>query len=49
MPAMAHPLVDQLKFTRGEWLRALHGVPEADGVTRLQPMNSISWIVFHLA
>jgi hypothetical protein len=49
MPAMAHPLVDQLRFTRGEWLRALAGVPEQDGVTRLQPMNSIGWIVFHLA
>jgi len=23
MAAMAHPLVDQLRFTRGEWLRAL--------------------------
>ena len=32
---MAHPLVDQLRFTRGEWLRALDGVPEADGVRRL--------------
>lgn len=49
MPVMAHPLVDQLRFTRGEWLRALAGTPEADGVTRLQPMNSIGWIVFHLA
>ncbi len=49
MPAVAHPLVDQLRFTRSEWLRALDGVSEADGVTRLQPMNSISWIVSHLA
>jgi uncharacterized damage-inducible protein DinB len=46
---MAHPLVDQLRFTRSEWLRALDGVPETDGIIRLQPMNSISWIVFHLA
>ena len=46
---MAHPLVDQLRFTRSEWLRALDGVPEADGEIRLQPMNSIGWIVFHLA
>ena len=46
---MAHPLVDQLRFTRSEWLRALAGVPEADGIVRLGPMNSISWIVFHLA
>ena len=46
---MAHPLVEQLRFTRSEWLRALDGVPQADGVIRVQPMNSISWIVFHLA
>ena len=49
MPAMAHPLVDQLRFTRSEWLRALDGIPEADAEIRLQPMNSIGWIVFHLA
>lgn len=46
---MAHPLVDQLRFTRNEWLRALDRVPEADGRRRLEPMNSISWIVGHLA
>jgi DinB superfamily len=49
MRPMAHPLVDQLRFTRSEWLRALDGIPEADGVVRLQPMNSISWMVYHLA
>jgi DinB superfamily len=47
--AMAHPLVDQLRFTRTEWLRALRGVPEEDGLRRLEPMNSIGWIVAHLA
>ena len=47
--AVAHPLVDQLRFTRAEWLRALDGVPESDGIKRLQPMNSIGWIVSHLA
>jgi hypothetical protein len=46
---VAHPLVEQLRFTRGEWLRALKGVPAADGIRRLEPMNSISWIVGHLA
>jgi hypothetical protein len=46
---MAHPLVDQLHFTRGEWLRALDRVPEADALKRLEPMNSIGWIVSHLA
>jgi len=46
---VAHPLVDQLRFTRSEWLRALDGIPEADGIKRLEPMNSIGWIVSHLA
>jgi hypothetical protein len=46
---MAHPLVEQLRFTRSEWRRALRGVPEADGARRLGPMNSISWIVAHMA
>ena len=49
MPPMAHPLVDQLRFTRSEWQRALDVVPDADGLKRLQPMNSIGWIVAHLA
>jgi hypothetical protein len=49
MRAMAHPLVDQLRFTRAEWLRALRGVPEEGGFRRLEPMNSIGWIVGHLA
>jgi hypothetical protein len=47
--SVAHPLVDQLRFTRREWLRALDGVPEHDGAKRVQPMNSIGWIVSHLA
>lgn len=46
---MRHPLLDQLQFTRNEWLRALDGVAEEDGAKRLPPMNSISWIVGHLA
>ena len=46
---MTHPLVDQLRFTRSEWLRALRGFPDADGQKRLAPMNSVGWIVAHLA
>lgn len=46
---MAHPVVDQLRFARAEWRRGLRGVPEADGARRLEPMNSISWIVAHMA
>jgi hypothetical protein len=46
---VAHPKVDQLRFTRAEWRRALRGTPEADGIKRIGPMNSIGWIVGHLA
>ena len=49
MTLVAHPLVEQLRFTRGEWRRALRGVSEEDGLRRLEPMNSIGWIVGHLA
>jgi hypothetical protein len=46
---VTHPLVEQLRFARSEWRRGLRGVPEADGSRRLEPMNSISWIVAHMA
>jgi hypothetical protein len=46
---VTHPLVDQVKFTRAEWLRALRGVSEEDGAKRIEPINSIGWIVGHLA
>jgi hypothetical protein len=44
-----HPLVEQLRFTRSEWLRGLRGVTEDVATRHLGPMNSISWIVGHLA
>lgn len=46
---MSHPLVDQLRFARSEFARCLEGVTEAEGRQRLDPMNSISWMVGHLA
>jgi hypothetical protein len=46
--AVTHPLVEQLRFTRAEWRRALRGVPEEDGFRRFGPVNSIGWIVAHL-
>jgi len=46
---MAHPIVDQLRFTRSEWLRGLRGVSEEDAKRHLGQMNSIGWIVGHLA
>jgi hypothetical protein len=44
-----HPLVDQLRFTRSEWLRGLKGVNEDAGARHFGQMNSIGWIVGHLA
>lgn len=46
---MAHPRIDQLRFARAEWLRGLEGLSEADAAVRLEPMNSISWMVGHMA
>jgi hypothetical protein len=42
-------MVDQLRFTRSEFLRAIKGVGEEDACKRLLPMNCISWNVGHLA
>lgn len=46
---MSHPLVDQLRFTRGEFLRAVKGVSNEDARKRFLPMNCLSWNVGHLA
>ncbi|MFO7663189.1 MAG: DinB family protein [Chloroflexota bacterium] len=46
---MTHPLIDQFRFTRHEWLRALDGVVEEDAKNHFGRMNCISWIVGHLA
>ncbi len=46
---MSHPLVDQLSFTRTEFLRGLKGLSEEDACRRILPMNCISWNVGHLA
>jgi len=46
---MPHPLVDQLRFARSEFKRALDGVSDEDARRRLLPMNSISWNIGHLA
>jgi hypothetical protein len=46
---MTHPLIDQFRFTRHEWLRGLDDIPEADGCQHFGPMNCISWTVGHLA
>jgi hypothetical protein len=46
---MTHPLVDQFRFTRSEFLRGLEGLTESDGARHFGQMNCISWIVGHLA
>jgi hypothetical protein len=46
---MSHPLVDQLHFTRSEWLRGLAGITEGEGASHFSRMNCISWMVGHLA
>jgi len=46
---VAHPLVDQFRFTRSEWLRGLRGVSEQHAARHFGPMNCISWTVGHLA
>ena len=46
---MAHPLVEQLRFARSEFWRGLEGLSDEDAERRLEPMNSIAWMVGHLA
>ncbi len=46
---MAHILVDQLRFTRSEFVRGLMGVADPEAQRRFGTMNSLSWIVGHLA
>ncbi len=44
-----HPLVAQLRFTRSEFVRCLQGVSAEDGLRRVMPINSIGWIIGHMA
>jgi uncharacterized damage-inducible protein DinB len=44
-----HLLVTQLRFARTEFGRGLDGVSETDGLIRLAPLNSLGWMVGHLA
>jgi hypothetical protein len=46
---MIHPLVQQLRFTRSEFVRCLDGISKEDGIRRFKPMNCISWMIGHLA
>ena len=44
-----HLLVIQLRFARSEFVRCLADVSEEDALRRVMPMNSLSWMVGHLA
>ncbi len=46
---MTHPMVLQLRFTRSEFKRALHGVGDQDAKRVFPPMNSIGWCIGHMA
>lgn len=46
---MAHPLIQQIHLTRSLWREGFTGVTEADGTRRFEPINSIGWMVGHLA
>lgn len=46
---MTHPLVIQLRFTRSEFERALKDVTADEAVRHFEPMNSISWMIGHMA
>ena len=44
-----HLLVMPLRFARSEFVRCLAGVSEEDALRRVMSMNSLSWMVGHLA
>jgi hypothetical protein len=46
---MPHPLIQQLRFTRSEFQRAIANVSDEDANHRIGPMNCIAWNVGHLA
>jgi hypothetical protein len=46
---MPHPLVDQLRFTRREFLRGINNVTDRQAEQHFGQMNCISWIIGHLA
>ena len=46
---MSHPLIQQLYFTRSEFLLGINGVSNDEASQRFLPMNCLSWNVGHLA
>lgn len=46
---MHHTLVDQLFFSRSEFIRGIQNVSEEDARRRFNPLNCIAWMVGHMA
>lgn len=46
---MALRLVEQLRFARSEFQRSLAGISDEEARKRVLPMNSISWMIGHMA
>jgi len=46
---MTHPRVEQLRFARSEFVRGLEGVSPEVAARQVGQMNSISWMIGHLA
>ena len=46
---MSHPMVDQVRFARSEFVRSLEGVTNEEAIQRFGSMNSIGWIIGHMA
>jgi len=46
---VTHPLVTQLRFTRGEWIRGLSVVSDEEASRRFGAINPIAWMIGHLA
>lgn len=46
---MAHPLVEQLRYARSEFQRSLAGITDEEACKRFRTMNSISWMIGHMA
>ncbi len=43
---MPHPLVDQLRFTRAEFIRATKGVSDDDARRRFLPLNCLASVSY---
>lgn len=48
-PAPPHPLVQQLRFARAEFVRALAGITADEARRHFPPLNCLGWSVGHLA